>query len=66
MAGAAVKQEPTFAEKVAAITTTTELEGMKYGLQIEAETLKTEIDRRKLNLIELRRAEIQRERGMRQ
>ena len=60
-----MRDEPTFEQKVASADTLTELEGMKYGLQIEARTHGREVCQHKLHLIQVRRYEIQKERGAR-
>lgn len=58
-----MKPEPTFEEKLAAMDTLTELEGVKYGLQIEAQVHGHEVDQGKMAALARRRAEIQKERG---
>lgn len=60
-----MKPEPTFEEKVAAVDTLAELEGMKYGVQFEAKRLGIPVCDKKLSAIARRRVEIQRERGAR-
>ena len=60
-----MRAEPTFEEKLAAMDTLTELEGVKVGLQIEAELHGYEVDTAKLGALARRRAEILTERGAR-